>query len=113
MPILSNTATSSGATIITIPAGEIWQGSLSLSLGTDSNNSSLAISVSGGGTGVSPTAGTVLLATTARVPALSVNNVTANISNSYVQAGDADATLVVTYTGGGSPVLRASASGVY
>jgi hypothetical protein len=113
MPILSGTATSSGSTIITIPAGEIWQGSLSVSLGTDNNNSSLSISVSGGGTGVSPAAGTVLLATCAKVPALGLANTWANVNTSYVQAGDADATLVATYSGSGSPVLRASANGAY
>lgn len=113
MPILSGTATSSGGTIITIPAGETWQGSLSASIGADANNSALSIAVAGGGTGVSPAAGTVLLAVGVKVAALSINNAGNNIGTVYVTAGDADATLTATATGGGSPIIRASANGAY
>ncbi len=113
MPIVSGTATASGATIITIPAGQVWQGALSASLSSNANDSVLTVSVAGGGAGVSPAAGTVLLGVTVKIPALGVNNASANISNTYVQAGDADATLVATYSGGGSPILRASANGAY
>lgn len=58
--IVGGSATTNGATIITVPAGRTWRGSVSVSA---SNGSAAAFSASvvTSGTGVSPTAGTALI----------------------------------------------------
>lgn len=56
-PLCGSTQTSSG-TIITIPANRIWRGTIALSI-RDSGHGKAEISIQGGGTGASPTSGTV------------------------------------------------------
>lgn len=112
MTVLSGSTNAAGATLITIPAGQIWQGSLAVSLGSNAE-SLVTISVADGGTGVSPAAGTNLVGTCVKPAALNVAQNQASISDVYVEAGDADAKLILNYFGGGAPVIYGSATGSY
>lgn len=112
MTILSGSKTAIDATLITIPAGHIWQGSLAISLGSDANSSAW-ITVTDGGVGVSPPAGTDLAGTCVKVPALGVGNNSVSISDVCVKAGDSDAKLKLRYSGSGTPILYANAMGAY
>lgn len=58
-PLCGSTQTTTG-TVITIPANRIWRGTVALSI-RDSGHGKGEISVQGGGTGASPTAGTTPL----------------------------------------------------
>ncbi len=112
MPILSGSTNAAGGALITIPAGEVWQGSLAVSLGSDAT-SLVVIQVQGGGTGVSPAANTNLVGTCVNPATLNVAQNQASISDVYVQAGDAAATLNLVYFGGGTPNIYGSATGGY
>jgi hypothetical protein len=59
MSLCGSTQASSG-TIITIPANRIWRGTVAVSI-RDAGQGKGSISVQGGGTGVSPAAGTTVM----------------------------------------------------
>ena len=92
MTFITGYSETNSGTIVTIPAGKIWKGSLSLSCSSTANGRA-SITFEGGGIGAVPVAGTVLLACWIRVPGFGVESGSNRTGDIYVQAGDAAATL--------------------
>lgn len=99
---VSGSASTSGATVITVPAGYTWKGSLWISAATASTSTQLQTA----GSGANPAAGTALAVVNTGTRA----GAEISVSDVIVQAPAANAVTIVTAVAG-SPTFNAGASG--
>jgi hypothetical protein len=99
--ILGNTLTTgTGATLITIPAGRVWWGSVAVEASGTAAAASAAVSIAG--TGALPAPGTLLQVDVVDAAGgLGTANAN-NLTGVYVSAGATAATLTATIVGTGS-----------
>lgn len=102
--ILGGSVNAGGATLITIPAGATWRGSVQISNETPASS----VQVQTAGAGVSPPAGTALCAAILQAGATAPSN--ADIAEVYVSA-PAGNTVTLTAVVAGAPTFIAACNG--
>lgn len=102
--ILGASANAGGATLVTIPAGRTWRGSIQIS--NETPNSSVQVQTAGAG--VTPAAGTALCA--AVLAAGATSSTSPDIADVYVSAPAGNAVTLTTVVAG-APTFIATANG--
>lgn len=102
--ILGGSSNAGGATLVTIPAGKTWRGSVQIS--NETPNSSVQVQTVGAG--VTPAAGTALCASVLAAGASATSN--ADIAEVYVSAPAGNAVTLATVVAG-APVFIAVCNG--